>query len=291
MSKQSFTPDDSTSPQSLTERPSTHNAPPPERHFRFRQRHRARRQGPPFPASRAAAWARSALPPPPPCEESRGRRHHAGVLPAARECPEAGERSVRAAAPTPRSFAPAPLNAPRAAARAGPRIPSPPPPAPRCDASASAAPAPRRGRPRAPRRRPAARSGAGPAAAWRREARGGPGGREERARLRLPAPAGPPRAEAQGRPRAEEGGGGAGACGGRRGVRRRAAATLRTAARAQRCVRRGLARFWGMKPVWAQALFLAVGCALSNPTPRWCPRWERWWLNAFSAAQAGLPLD
>lgn len=177
---------------------------------------------------------------------------------------------MRAAAPNHPGFFPAPLNAPRAAARAGPRTPSPPPPARLCDASTSAAPAPRRGRPLASRRRPASRSETGPAAAWRREARGGPGGREERARLRLLAPVGPPRAEAQGRPRAKESGGGARACGGRREAARRAAATLCTAARAQRCVRRGLARCWGIKAVWAQALLIAVGCALSNPKPRWC---------------------
>lgn len=180
---------------------------------------------------------------------------------------------MRAAVPTPRGFAPAPLNAPRAAAHARPQTPGPPPRATRCEAStsASAAPALSRGRPRAFRRRPAARNGAKPAAAWRREARGGPGGREERARLRLPAPAGPPRAEAQGRLRAEAGGCGCGgpwARGGRREARGRAAAPLCTAARSLLCVRPGLTRCWGIKPVWAQALLLPVGCALSNPKPR-----------------------
>lgn len=139
-----------------------------------------------------------------------------------------------------------------------------------------------------------------------------PPGRKERGRAcRRMAPRGERR---PGRPRGEgpapptgpgwaPAGGGAGPAprgGGRRwgrGLRRAAGSEATGCGHAlhggscQRCVRRGLARFWGMKPVWAQALFLAVGCALSNPTPRWCPRWERWWLNAFSAAQAGLPLD
>lgn len=52
---------------------------------------------------------------------SRRRRHHAGVLPAARERPEAGERSVRAA-PTHTQC--------RVASRAAPRLPAAPAPGP-----------------------------------------------------------------------------------------------------------------------------------------------------------------
>lgn len=70
---------------------------------------RARWRSPPFPASQAA-WlelgARRRRRP-----VSRGRRHHAGVLPAARERPEAGERSVRAAPH--RGSPPAPSAPPR----------------------------------------------------------------------------------------------------------------------------------------------------------------------------------